>query len=266
MEKLLAINEMNWNAIMLAGDRGSNDPVNVSANVSGKAAAKLRGRMLIEHVSSALYESNVVKQIYAVGPDEYCLNQHGEINAILERFKITHIPPEAGPSSSALKGVFTANAYPILVVTCDLPLLTSTMVDEFCRSMENVQADFVVGAISYDEIKSKLPTLLKTKYKFAGHSVCFANMFAVLNESGLRAIEYWQDLESDRKKPLKLIRKIDWRGVIKYKLGKLSLDQAADGLSQKVNAKIVIKNLSIPELAVDVDSAHDYQVLNQYMQ
>ena len=96
-------------------------------------------------------------------------------------------------------------------------------------------------------------------------AVCFANVFAVLNTDGVKAIEYWQDVEESRKRPIELIRKIDWLSILSYKLGRLSLSQVADKLSNKVGARLVIENFSVPELAIDVDSAHDYKVLSEYL-
>ena len=261
----MASMNIEWNAVMLAGDRGVNDSLTLSAKVSGKAAAKLQGKMLIERVASALYESRSVKQIYSVGPNEYCLERHNEIYALLEALNIVHVTPDQGPGASALRGLRAAGAYPALLLTCDLPLLSAVLVDEFCCSMEDTDADFVAAAIDYTVIKNRLPDLIKTKYNFAGKAVCFANMFAVLNQNGLKAIDYWRALEHNRKKPLRLIGKINWPDMIKYKLGKLSLQQAALGLSQKLRARVAVKELLFPELAIDVDSGHDYQILNEYL-
>ena len=265
MKPAQVIITMQWNAVLLAGDRGAHDPVALSAKVSGKAAVRLQGKMLIERVASALCEARAVNRIYSVGPSERCLKRHNEIYALLKHLKIVHLKPAQGPSASALQGLRAAGAYPALLVTCDLPLLTSGLVDEFCRSMEDTDADFVVAVIDYNAVKNRLPDLSKTRYNVAGKAVCFANMFAVLNQNGLKAIDYWRALEHDRKKPLKLIGKINWPSVIKYKLGKLSLPQAASGLSQKLRAKVAIRELSFPELAIDVDSDHDYQVLREYL-
>ena len=254
-----------WNAVVLAGDRGTGDPVANAANVSGKAAAVLQHKTLVERVVSVLHEANSIDKIYAVGPSQDCLHSHEEINAVLSKFKVTHIEPAKGPSASAMRGVIDSGYYPTLVVTCDLPLLSSTMIDDYCQRAENIQADFIVGAIDYALIGMKIPKLKKTKYQFDGQAVCFANIFAVLNTNGVKAIEYWQDVEESRKRPIELIRKIDWLSIFSYKLGRLSLSQVAGKLSNKVGARMVIEKFTVPELAIDVDSAHDYKVLSEYL-
>jgi GTP:adenosylcobinamide-phosphate guanylyltransferase len=255
----------SWNAVVLASDRGDSDPVAKAANVTGKAAAKLQNRMLIERVVTALHQSNSINKIFAVGPHQKCLAENPEVGALLEKYSVEIIKPATGTSASAMRGVLASANYPTLVVTCDLPLLTSSMIDDYCQQVIHVSADFVVGAINHALIGETVSALKKTKYKFNGQTVCFANLFAVMNPQGIKAIEYWQDVEQSRKKPIELIRKIDWLSILSYKLGRLSLSQVANKLSRKVGAKLVIENFLVPELAIDVDSAHDYEVLSTYL-
>ncbi|MFK7795389.1 MAG: nucleotidyltransferase family protein [Gammaproteobacteria bacterium] len=254
-----------WNAVVLAGDRGLTDPVANAANVYGKAAAKLQNIMLVERVVTALNQSDSINKIYAVGPSQQCLSEHLEISVLLDKHDVEIIDPAKGPSASAMRGVLASASYPTLLVTCDLPLLNSSIIDAYCQKVINVDADFVVGAIDYRLIGGAISALKKTKYKFNGQAVCFANLFAVLNPQGVKAIEYWQQVEESRKRPIELIRKIDWLSILSYKFGRLSLSQAANKLSHKVGAKLVIENFSMPELAIDVDSAHDYEVLSRYL-
>jgi len=256
----------SWNAVVLAGDRGVSDPVANAANVDGKAAAKLHNITLIERVITALNQSESINKIFTVGPSQRCLDGNPDVRTVLDKYNVAIIEPASGPSASAMRGVLASASYPTLVVTCDLPLLNSSMIDDYCRQVVNVDADFVVGAIDYALIGEKVSALKKTKYQFKGQAVCFANLFAVLNPQGIKAIEYWQDVEESRKKPLELIRKIDWLSILSYKLGGLSLAQVANKLSQKVGASLVIEDFSVPELAIDVDSAHDYEVISKYLE
>ena len=253
-----------WNAVVLAGDRGVNDPLLKAAKVFGKAAVKFNGQTLLERVVSTLINARCIDKIYVVGPSDECLRQHSYISAFLENDNVVCLPPESGPSSSALKGVIKSDYYPALITTCDLPLLNSQQIDDYCNSVQSLDADFVVTAVNYEGIGQCMPELNKTKYQFGTAHVCFANVFAVLNEAGLRAIEYWQDIENSRKKPIEIIRKIDWLSILRYKFRLLTLDQAANSLSQKVGTKVKIERSNLPNLALDVDSAHDYEVFTKY--
>lgn len=254
-----------WNAVVLAGDRGPNDPVIKAVNVPGKAAISLQGKTLLERVISVLNESEYINEITLVGPSDECVRNEKGIAGAINNKRVTRLFPESGPSASAIKGVLRLPQYPILLITCDLALLSSGVINSYCKRVEQLNADFVIGAIEYSSIRGLMPKLKKTKYQFKDQEVCFANVFAILNESGLRAIEYWQNIEHSRKKPIKVIKKIDWLSIIRYKLKLLSLEQAAQSLSKKMNINVLVERFLIPELAIDIDSVHDYEILSSYL-
>ena len=252
---------MRWNAVILAGDRAQNDPVAVFTGVTCKAEAPIGSGMLLSRVVSALANSQCIAKIYCVGPDERIVTDKSSIAALFKQYNVTQLPIEIGPSLSALRGVQASSHYPTLIVTCDLPLLSASLVDKFCRSLNNIHADFAIGAVDSRLISNLLPELKKTTYQFGIQSVCFANLFSVMTESGLRAIEFWQNIEGSRKKPLEVIRQIGGFSILQFKLGKLSLQQAARQLSRKASAHIEIVDVPYPELAIDVDSVSDYKIL-----
>ena len=254
-----------WNAVILAGDRGLTDPVAKAANVPGKALAKLGDVTLIERIVRTLNEAECINQIFSVGPSQKNLVNEKNISSMFLDYGVKYLEPDIGPSSSALLGVNTSAFYPTLIVTSDLPLLTVNIVEDYCSRIEDQNVDFVVTAVNYSSINNLLPELKKTQYRFGNQNVCFANIFAVMNATGLKAISYWRDIEKSRKKPLQVIRKIDWWSVLLYKFGCLDIDQASAKLSKKLGASLIIDQCSIPELAVDVDSSHDFQVLSRFV-
>ncbi len=253
--------DKQWNAVILAGDRGPNDPVASAAGVEGKAFVALNSNTLLEDIISVLHASESINNIYAVGPKQEYLNKYPSIQSHIEQHQVHVIEPADGPSASAMRGVMFADNYPTLIVTCDLVFINTDLIDQYCKLMSNVNADFVACAIDYEVIHAQFPQLKKTQYTFAQRAVCFANVFAVLSPQGLKALDYWQEIEKSRKNPIQLIRKIDWLSLINYKLGRLSLDQVAAKLSGKVGAQLAIESMPHAELAIDLDSAEDYYLI-----
>ena len=253
-----------WNAVVLAGDRGLTDPVARAADVAGKAAVTFQNVALLERVVSALQESRSVESIVVVGPAERVLSNSALLASCLDDSRINCLLPANSPSASALKGMREAGNRPTLLLTCDLPLLSGELIDNFCLRMESLDADFVATAVDYNCIATFLPGIKKTVYRFKGKQVCFANLFAVLSEPGLHVIEYWQDIENSRKRPFDIIKKIDWKSLLAYKLGFLALDQVAGTLSKKTGANIMISPSDVANYALDVDSADDYLIFQDY--
>jgi len=53
--------------------------------------------------------------------------------------------------------------------------------------------------------------------------------------------------------------------LVRYKMGLLSLDQVERVMSRKIGARLRVQLFARPEMAIDVDTAHDYQVMNEYL-
>lgn len=254
-----------FNAVVLAGDRGPSDPVAKAASTFGKAAVEFNQKTLLETTLNTLNQAQLVDKIFSVGPSTECLSCTPQLAEIIQRYQATHIAPAAGPSASAVSGVQASAYFPTLIVTCDLPLLNAEIVDEFCSTVVKQQADFVAAAVDYQTIAQLIPELKKTKYSFKQDQVCFANLFAVLAEPGLKALDFWQTIENDRKRPIEIVKKIDWSSLIQYQLGELTLNKVEQVLSDKIDARLAIQLFNQPQLAIDVDSAHDYKVMSNYL-
>ena len=256
---------LKFNAVVLAGDRGPSDPVAQCASTHGKAAVEFNQISLLESTLQTLSQAQQIDKIFMLGPSTQCVELLPHLVDIMQRYQATYMAPASGPSASALAGIRCSAHYPTLIVTCDLPLLNAEAVDEFCNAVCSHDADFVAGAVDYAAIAELIPALKKTKYRFSQQHVCFANLFAVLTQGGLKALEFWQSIEHDRKRPIEIIKKIDWPSLIQYQLGKLTLAKVEQVLSARIDAHLAIQLFDCPELAIDVDSAHDYQVLTDYL-
>lgn len=254
-----------FNAVVLAGDRGPSDPVAQAAATYGKAAVEFQNVSLLEKILSTLSQSQSVEQIFILGPSQSCLDKCTDLYDVINEYDAQYLAPEKGPSASAAKGIRAAQHYPTLITTCDLPLLNAQNVDLFCQQVASIEADFVAGAVNYEHIGKLIPELKKTQYTFVDQKLCFANLFAVLDEPGLKAIEYWQSIEKSRKNPFEMVKKIDWLSLVRYKMGRLSLNQVELVMSRKIGARLRVQLFSTPELAIDIDSAHDYEVMNDYL-
>lgn len=256
---------MRWNAVVLAGDRTGTDPVAETAQVNCKAEVRIGGQTFFERVISVLAASNSVRQIVAVGPDKSRIKDVASFNAMVAHYGVTHLPVASGLSLSALRGIQHATHYPTLLLPCDLPLLTPTLIDQYCQQMSSVDASVAIGTVDYAHIQNVLPTLKKTTYKLGGRSLCFAGLFSLLTEEGTQAIKFWQTIEASRKKPLEVIRKLGWSNLLRYMFGLITVEQAAQRLSHKTGVRIAIENLAMPEFAIDIDSVMDYQIVQEYI-
>lgn len=253
-----------WTAVVLAGDRGHSDPVRLSAGSSCKAMAQLAGRSMLETVLIALRDSRSVGSINVVGPQLDCYETDSRLDQLHTEYGFRYIEPEAGPSASALRAVTQIDRYPILLLTCDLPMVNAEAIDQFCEQVEPIQADIVAAYVKLSAISKLMPQMQKTAYRSAGTKICFTNLFGLLHGQACNALQFWHSIETQRKNPLAVLRSLGWSNVIRYRLGWFDVANSSEMLSSRLNCRAQLEEVSNPRMAIDVDSASDYELLQQY--
>jgi len=256
--------QLSMTAIVLAGQRDGEDELAQYAGVDCKAFVEIGGKAMLLRVLDTLKSSACVGDVFLSGPDEQKLQQNGEIERRIRAGEVSWRPPGKSPSSSTYD---VLQQLPpgerVLLTTADHPLLTADIVNEFCTRSVDRNADVVVGFAPYSRVQDKFPTMKKTLLRFKGNDLCGCNLFAFLTVEGRQAAGFWRRLESQRKKPVYLIRFLGWLTVIKYLLGRLTLDEALAALSARMGLRIKAVLLSNGDAAVDVDSVSDFKIVRK---
>jgi hypothetical protein len=73
--------------------------------------------------------------------------------------------------------------------------------------------------------------------------------------------QLWQQVEDQRKKPIRVIRFVGWGAVALYALGMLSLSSAAARVSRRMGVRVQVVTLPYAEAAIDVDSVADLDLV-----
>ncbi|MBL4870822.1 MAG: hypothetical protein JKX72_07700, partial [Robiginitomaculum sp.] len=154
---------------------------------------------------------------------------------------------------------------PFLVTTCDHALLSSDMVNTFIKGAQDSGADFALGLASKSVIAPAYPETKRTYLKFKDEHVSGCNLFYVKNENGLEAVKFWRAAQHDRKRPLKLARRLGIGMLIKYLSGCLTLKNAFETTSNSlsINAKPIL--LPFAEAAIDVDKPSDLTLVEDIL-
>lgn len=150
------------NAVLLAGDRQAS----VQVKDDNKAFLHLKGEPLLIHILRALQQSRFVQNIIVIGPADrlsQTLQDHADSLAgeskirmmeqrenMIENFKAAYVCSLELPETTAfaaLRGT-QHDETPILVVPCDIPLLTPWEVDEFISQSNMHDYDYSIGITS----------------------------------------------------------------------------------------------------------------------
>ncbi len=250
-----------FTAVVLAADRNANDPLLQAAGVCCKAMLKIDGTPMLERVLRALLDSKYIAHIVISGPQEQQLPGNKFFNNAVEQGHIRWIPPASSPSSSAYQAMQALANTPVLLTTADHPLLRPDIIDDFIsRSLES-GADLGVGLTDYASIHARYPAAKKTVTKFRDGGYCGCNLFTFITPASQRVAKVWRRVEQQRKNPLRIISQLGWWSVLRYLLGWMTLKQALDNLSQRLDVNIAPVHLPYPEAAIDVDSVADQELV-----
>ncbi len=252
----------DYDALVLAADRGPGDPVARAAGVPCKALAPVAGRAMVLRVLDALQASRSVRRVLLCGPAREILEGASELSSRLEPGRVDWIAPQPGPSASAAAGLAALGGQrPVLLTTADHALLQPALVDRFAALATGRSLDVAVGLVEYETVRRAWPDTRRTVTRLRGGGYCGTNLFAFPGPAGRRLLEQWQRVEAQRKRPWRVIAgMLGPLGVLAYLTGTLSLDQALARLSRRLDLRLGAVLLDDPEAAVDVDTPEDLRL------
>ena len=251
-----------FTTIVLAGERNANHPLLHKFNVGCKALIQIDGTPMVQRVLDTLAASSLTGKRILSGPKQSQIDASSTLQQIINQEDLTWIIPEPSPSKSAyraMQGIPSDQS--ILLTTADHPLLRSDIVDEFCSRSLAENFDATVGLAPYSVVQKAFPNMKKTVLRFRDGEYCGCNLFAFLTPDGRKVAHFWQQVEQQRKNPLRLMQALGWWSVVRYRLGWLTLDQALGKLSKKLGLRLGAIILPYAEAAVDVDSIGDHEIV-----
>lgn len=157
MEKFVSINDKTIALIVARGTFKKN--YNYNGRLRYKALLPLNGKPLIKYVLEALLKSSADKIFIVQGENEFLESVIPPDNKLI---LLTCEQNESSYASSVLFGIngiinYYNNAYcsnqNIIVVPCDLPLVTENNLDYLVRSFIQMNADMAVPVINIEYLK-----------------------------------------------------------------------------------------------------------------
>jgi GTP:adenosylcobinamide-phosphate guanylyltransferase len=255
-----------FTAIVLAGDRGPDDPVAKTAGVSCKALVPILGRPMALRVLDALDGSSLIDSILLCGSSTRLRGHSVELDGLIVSGKIRWVENESSPSLSAQAalGVIPDDRR-VLITTADHALLTSGMVDYFCSRALATGCEVIAGLARAEMVAAAFPESRRTVTRLRDGGYCGCNLFAFLTPSGRKAAKFWRRLEEQRKHPLKIAGTLGYVTLLRYLLGRLTLGDGLNRISKLMGVQAGAVWMPDAEAAVDVDSLEDLRLAEKYL-
>lgn len=257
--------DARWTALVLAGSRGPADPVAALCGVPHKALAPVAGVAMLERVLASLAASRHVGAVVLCVDDPALIAALPTARRLAEAGRLTTLPTGPSPSQSVGAAMELLQApWPMLVTTCDHPLLTAEMVDYFCGHVPPA-ADAAVAVAPASVIRRAYPGAVRTFYRLGAESYSGCNLFAFRSPAARRAAAYWSEMERHRKRPWRLIGAIGPLVLLRFLLGLLDLAGAERLLSQRTGVAIRLIEMPFAEAAIDVDKPADLALAEEIL-
>ncbi|MEW6167305.1 MAG: NTP transferase domain-containing protein [Pseudomonadota bacterium] len=249
-------------ALVLAGTRPGGDPLAAYAGVSHKALIRIGGRAMIERVVGALSAVPRVRRIVVATERPDLLDALAGLWPPVCRLRIECLAAREGPSATveaALRDLGT----PLLVTTADHALLQAQWIEDFLAACP-AEADVAAALAPRAAVEAAVPHTRRTYLRFADGDYSGCNLFLLARPAASAVVALWRELESERKRPLRMMRHLGLGYALRYRLGRLSSQAASQRLGLLAGgARLALVKLAQGLAAVDVDKPEDLELVRR---
>ncbi|GAB4358163.1 MAG: nucleotidyltransferase family protein [Kiloniellaceae bacterium] len=259
-----------FTVLVLAGDRGPQDPVSRAAGVAHKCLAKVAGTAMLERVVTALAASPHTDGIAVSLNDPAVLRALPGLAPLLASGRLRPLQAAGAPSQSVLKAVEELGGagqapFPLLITTADHALLTPAMVDHFCSESLASGAAVTAGLTASATLKARYPQSKRTYLRFRDERYSGSNLFLLMNPQAMALPCLWRRIEQQRKKPWRVAAVFGPLLLLGYLLRLFTLDQAMARISARLGVTVAAVKMPMAEAAIDVDKAEDLELVNRIL-
>ena len=242
---------MSFNALVLAGSRGGIDPVAAYAGVADKALIEIGGQTMLARVIGALREAGAARIAVSASTPA--------VAAAARALGVETIESAAGPSRSARDGLERMGA-PLLLTTADHALLQPAWISAFLADLPG-SADVAALLSRRESIEAAAPDTRRTYLRFADGDWSGCNLFYFATPGAARAIDLWQAVEADRKRPWRIVRRLGPGMLLTYLARRLTLARAVAHLGAQAGVAAAIVEARDGRAAIDVDKPADLDLV-----
>lgn len=249
-----------FDTVVLAGG-GKTDPLAKEEQVENKAFIDINGRPMLTYIVSALMRTPSVNRVAVVGP----VDQLRKVSLDGYGFEIV---PEQDSILNNLAAGFSAlgSKNLCLVITADVPLVTSELLEKFIYYCSPFDKDFYYPVLKRESFMASYPGTERTYVRLDAGEVTGGNAVLLRPTWFLDNYDRLEMLISYRKKPLKLMRIMPLTLVVKYLRKKLSLKDLETFFSGLFKLKASAVYCDLVQLGIDVDKLSDLALVRQTLQ
>lgn len=246
-------------ALILAGSRPGPDPLLSGSGVSTKALLPIAGEPMLVHSVRALRSHPRIGSITILAQNSSELAQH----PALQSFDGLLFETSGQGISSSLSAALPMDDSPLLITTADHVLLNAQMIDEFIEGASG--SDVAVGMVERRVLMAGYPQSRRTWLKFRGGWWSGANLFWMRGQRAQPLLQFWGQIEQDRKKGRKIIAAFGPLFLAATALRLITIHQGVARAGRKFGLLARVVPLSAAEACIDADKPDDIVLIEEIM-
>jgi len=248
-----------FNALILAGTK-KKGPLEIAEKVDNKALIILDGMPMINYVVDALHNSENIDQILVVGPKK-------ELHQYIGK-KVKEI---LNPGDSILENMEIGLNYfssddNLLLLTSDIPLITSEAIDEFLRICTKRKASIGYPVITKENIIKKYPETERTYIKMKEGVFCGGNIVFFKPDVFFQNKKLIKELFDNRKATWKYAKILGLKFILKFLFKALTLEEIEKRVTDILGYNSVAVMVSYPEIMIDLDKLSDLKLIQKCLE
>ncbi len=222
-----------------------------------KALLDIAGKPMGQWVLDALTGAPSITRIVVVGIEE------GQ--GLDSPMVVAYLPDAGSMLGNCLAGIERATtAHPeapqVLMVSCDIPLLTSAMIEALLRLADDPSVDIYHSLISRARMEARFPTSRRSYAHFAEGDFAAGDIHVVAPHIGQTHHDLWQALMRNRKSVAKQALHLGPIFLLRYLSGRLTLPELEQRVQRKLGLNVRALEVPYPEMGMDADKPFQLEI------
>lgn len=246
--------------IIAGGQPEPGEPLYELTRGEYKAMLELAGKPMIQWVLNALDGSTNVGSIYIVGLTPDC--------GLDSTKALEYLPDQGGMIENIKTGVarvksLNPNAENVLLVSADIPGITTEMVDWVIQSAARTNQDVCYNVIRKEVMEARYPASRRSYVRLKDLTVCGGDMNVIATSLVSNQAAIWSKIVAARKNALKQAALIGFDTLILMLLRAVDLEGTARMISKRLSITGRATVCPYAEVGMDVDKPFQLEIMRE---
>ncbi len=222
-----------------------------------EALINIKNKTMVDYVIKAVKNAENTGRVVLVGPEKELKNTIAYDVDII----INYTDSMLGNVQKGVKALNTEKQ--VMIITSDIPLVNSEIIDKFLTSCQKNNADIYYPIITRKQNLDKFPEIKRTYVRLADDTFTGGNMIVIKPIILKEALQWLEKVIAWRKKPWKLSQLLGFKFIVKFIIGRLTLQEVEKRVSEIVGYRAKALIFEDAEVGFDVDKPLDLKLMRE---